>query len=57
MKSILKDGILYIPMTAISEDGKTIGDGMIPIDKDHPDYEYWLRIAKEESIFKQGAAS
>jgi len=48
MKSIIKDGVLYIPMRAESEDGKVIGDGMIPIDKDHPDYEKWLKEAKEK---------
>ena len=57
MKSILKGGILYMPMVAYSEDG-TIGDGMIPIDKKHPDYDYWLGMAKNkkhlsENIQKQ----
>ena len=47
MKSIIIDNILYIPMRAESEDGNVIGDGMVLIDKDHPDYEYWLRIAKQ----------
>ena len=47
MKSIIVDNILYIPMRAESEDGDVIGDGMIPIDKNHSDYEYWLKIAKE----------
>ncbi len=48
MKPILRDGMLYVPMRAESEDGKVIGDGMIPIDKNHPDYEHWLEIAKEQ---------
>ena len=46
MISIMKDEVLYIPMRAESEDGNVIGDGMVPIDKDHPDYEYWLKVAK-----------
>ena len=48
MKSIIADNKLYIPMRAESEDGDVIGDGMIPIDKKHPDYKYWLKIAKKD---------
>ncbi len=47
MNPILINNILYIPMRAESEDGKVIGDALIPIDKTHKDYEYWLKIAKE----------
>lgn len=46
MKSIMIDNQLYIPMRAESEDGTVIGDGMVPIDKTHPDYEIWLEEAK-----------
>jgi hypothetical protein len=47
MNPIMEDGVLYIAMRAESEDGKVIGDGMVPIDKDHSDYEKWLAIYYE----------
>ncbi len=35
----LPDGRLVVPMRAESEG--VIGDGMVPIDESHPDYQKW----------------
>lgn len=43
MKSIIYNGKLYIPMAAY--DGSMMGDGMVPIDKKHKDYQYWYDMA------------
>lgn len=36
----LKDGRLRVPMRAESDDG-TIGDGVVVIGPDHPQYQVW----------------
>lgn len=36
----LEDGRLLVPMRAEGDDG-TIGDGMVEIDQDHPQYQMW----------------
>lgn len=42
MKPFIKEGILYIPM--IVQGDNIIGDAFLPINKDHPDYDYWYQL-------------
>ena len=53
MRSMIIDGQLFIPMRAESEDGKIIGDGMVPIDNTHPDYEKWFKSALRPDEFAE----
>jgi len=48
MRPIIKNKVLYIPMRAESENGDLIGDGMIPIGEDHPDYDKWYEEYKKK---------
>lgn len=43
----LEDGRILAPKRAESEDGKIIGDAMVPIGPEDPDYEGWDRMLKE----------
>jgi hypothetical protein len=45
MISKIIDGVLYIPKYAETDD--ITGDAFIPIDKNDPEYEYWLNLAEE----------
>lgn len=38
----LGNGNLMVPMTAVSEDGRTVGDGFVEITPEHPDWGEWL---------------
>ena len=42
----LPDGNILIPIRAEDESGKTIGDAMIEIGPDHPDYKAWDEYLK-----------
>jgi len=41
-------GELYVPKRAESKDGRIIGDALLPVKKDDPDYEKWMKQIKEK---------
>ena len=46
----LENGNLLIPKRAEDEEGKIIGDGMVEITPDDPDYKRWLPFVRDEKI-------
>lgn len=49
----LPNGNILIPIRAEDESGRTIGDAMIEIGPDHPNYEKWYKYLKAQNEYLQ----
>jgi hypothetical protein len=45
----LRNGNLLVPARADSDDGGVIGDGMVEIGPDDPDYDEWVRELERQA--------